>query len=84
MTAVAHAQPAFAAHDWPDSVDRYVAQVRNTINTTDMAGYLAVVKNPQGALLIDVRDEKRVQDRTRAGHGSTFRADVWNFGFGRR
>ena len=61
--AVAHAQPAFAAQDWPDSVDRYVAQVRNTI-TTDVAGYLAVVKNPQGALLVDVRDENEF----RTGH----------------
>jgi rhodanese-related sulfurtransferase len=57
LAAFAVAQPAFAAQDWPDSVDQYVAQVRNTINTTDMAGYLAVVKNPQGAALIDVREE---------------------------
>ena len=57
LAAFALAQPAFAAQDWPDSVDQYVAQIRNTIDTTDMAGYLAVVKNPQGALLIDVREE---------------------------
>lgn len=49
--------PAFAAQDWPDSVDQYVVQVRKTIDTTDMDGYLAVVKNPQGALLVDVRGE---------------------------
>ena len=50
-------QPGFAAENWPDSVDQYVAQVRKTIHTTDMDGYLAVVNNPNGALLVDVREE---------------------------
>jgi len=50
-------QPGFAAENWPDSVDQYVAQIRQTIDTTDMDGYLAAVKNPNGALLLDVRDE---------------------------
>jgi len=50
-------QPGFAAESWPDSVDQYVAQIRQTIDTTDMDGYLAAVKNPNGALLLDVRDE---------------------------
>jgi rhodanese-related sulfurtransferase len=48
--------PAFAASAYPDSVTEYVMSVRKTINTTDMEGYLAVVKNPQGALLVDVRE----------------------------
>ena len=56
--------PCFAAQDWPDSVDQYVAQVRKTIDTTDMDGYLAVVKNPNGAMLLDVRDEPEFK----AGH----------------
>ena len=49
--------PGFAAEDRPDFVDQYVAQVRKTFDTTDMDGYLAVVKNPNGALLVDVREE---------------------------
>ena len=57
LAAFALSQLAFAAQDWPDSVDQYVAQVRKTIDTTDMDGYLAVVKDPQGALLLDVREE---------------------------
>ena len=50
-------QPGLAAENWPDFVDEYVAQVRKTIDTTDMDGYLAIVSNPNGALLIDVREE---------------------------
>jgi rhodanese-related sulfurtransferase len=50
-------QPGFAAENWPDSVDQYVAQVRKTIDTTEMDGYLAVVNHPNGALLVDVREE---------------------------
>jgi rhodanese-related sulfurtransferase len=38
-------------------VDQYVAQVRKTIDMSDMDSYLTVVKNPNGALLLDVRDE---------------------------
>lgn len=56
--------PVFAAGDWPDSVDQYVARVRDTISTIDMDGYLAAVKNPNGALLLDVREE----DEFNAGH----------------
>jgi rhodanese-related sulfurtransferase len=48
--------PVLAAENWPDSVTDYIAQVRKTIQTTDMDGYLAVVKNPNGALLLDVRE----------------------------
>jgi rhodanese-related sulfurtransferase len=53
-----------AAENWPDFVDRYVAQVRETIDTTDMAGYLTVVNNPNGALLVDAREETEFK----AGH----------------
>jgi rhodanese-related sulfurtransferase len=45
-------------------VDQYVAQVRKTVETTDIDGYLAVVKNPNGALLVDVRDANEFK----AGH----------------
>ena len=57
-------QPGLAAENWPDFVDEYVAQVRKTIDATDMDGYLAIVRNPNGALLIDVREETEFK----AGH----------------
>lgn len=41
--------------EWPDSVNQYVVQIRKAIQTTDMDGYLAAVKNQNGALLLDVR-----------------------------
>ena len=53
-------QPGFAGENWPDSVDLYVAQVRKTIDTSDMDSYQTVVKNPNGALLLDVRDENEL------------------------
>jgi rhodanese-related sulfurtransferase len=53
-----------AAENWPDSVDEYVKQVRATVQTTDMDGFLAAVKDPQGALLLDVREA----DEYAAGH----------------
>lgn len=62
--AFAISAPAFAAENWPDSVTAYVAQVRKTVKTTDMDGYLAVVKNPNGALLLDVREDNEFK----AGH----------------
>jgi len=57
VAAILMAQPSFAAKDWPDSIDQYVAQLRKTIDTADMDGYLAVVKAPNGALLVDVRED---------------------------
>ena len=42
---------------WPDSVTQFVMRVRATIRTTDMAGYLAAVTAPDGALLLDVRED---------------------------
>jgi rhodanese-related sulfurtransferase len=53
-------QPGFTAENWPDAVDQYVARVRKTIDTSDMDGYLKVVKSPNGALLLDVRDENEL------------------------
>ena len=46
-------QPAPA---WPPIVSQHVASVRKTIKTIDMAGYLVAVKNPNGAMLLDVRE----------------------------
>ena len=57
-------QPSFAAENWPDSTDEYVMQVRKTIDTTDAAGYLAIIKNPGDAFLVDVRDP----DEFKAAH----------------
>lgn len=56
--------PVAAAENWPDSVNEYIAQVRKQVKTVDMDGYLAVVKNPNGALLLDVRED----DEYKAGH----------------
>jgi rhodanese-related sulfurtransferase len=53
-------QPTLAAGDWPDSVDSFITHVSRTIDTTDMDGFLAAVKNPNGALLLDVRDESEL------------------------
>ena len=41
---------------WPDSVTQFVVRIRATIRTTDMAGYLAAVTRPNGAMLLDVRE----------------------------
>jgi rhodanese-related sulfurtransferase len=57
LAAFLLSRPGIAAENWPDFVDQYVAQVRKAIDTTDMDGYLTVVNNPNGALLIDVREE---------------------------
>ena len=48
---------AAMAMDWPESVSQYVLQIRKMVKTTDMEGYLAVVKNPNGVLLLDVRED---------------------------
>jgi rhodanese-related sulfurtransferase len=55
--AIAVVAPAFAqAPAWPPIVTEHVLAVRKTIQTVDMAGYLAVVKDPKGALIVDVRE----------------------------
>ena len=55
---------AAMAMDWPESVTEYVLQIRKTIKTTGMDGYLAAVKNPNGILLLDVREDAEFK----AGH----------------
>jgi hypothetical protein len=62
--ALAITAPALAAPNWPDSFSAYIGQLRKTIKTTDMNGYLAAVKNPNGAMLIDVREDYEYK----AGH----------------
>ncbi len=57
VTAPALAQtPAAPAPAWPPIVSEHVAAVRKTIKTIDMAGYLAAVKDPKGAMLLDIRE----------------------------
>ncbi len=59
LTVFGVSTPVYAAMnmDWPDSVNQYVMQIRKKIKTTDMDGYLAAVESPNGALLLDVREE---------------------------
>ena len=64
MGAFAVSGPALAAENWPDSFSDYIAKLRRTLQTTDLDGYVAVVKDPKGALLIDVREE----DEFKSGH----------------
>jgi len=66
LTTLGISAPVFAqmSVSWPDSVNQHVMQVRKTVKTTDMDGYLAAVKSPNGALLLDVREE----DEFKAGH----------------
>jgi rhodanese-related sulfurtransferase len=62
--ALVVSRPVFSAENWPGSLDQYAAQLRKTIGTTDMEGFLAVVKNPNGAHLVDVREANEFK----AGH----------------
>ncbi len=55
---------AVASENWPDSVDQHVLMIRKTIQTTDIDGYRAAVKNPNNLLLLDVREESEFK----AGH----------------
>ena len=64
LGAFAVSTPVWAQAAWPDIVSNYVASTRKTVKTTDMAGYLAAVKNPNGALLLDVREPEEFK----AGH----------------
>ena len=66
LTALGISAPVFAemSVSWPEFVNQHVMQVRKTVKTTDMDGYLAAVKSPNGALLLDVREE----DEFKAGH----------------
>jgi rhodanese-related sulfurtransferase len=56
VAAFAVSVPAIAAENWPDSFSAYVANVRKTVKTANLDGYLAVAKKPNGAMLIDVRE----------------------------
>lgn len=50
-------QSAIAAPpNWPESIDARIAEARKAVDTIDMDAYVAIVKNPNGALLLDVRD----------------------------
>ena len=64
LTGLGISTPVLAAmnKDWPDSVDQYVMQIRKTVKTTDMDGYLAAVKSPNGALLLDVREDSEFKE----------------------
>ena len=55
--ALLFCQPVLAAPpNWPEAIDARIAEARKAVNTIDMDAYVAVVKNPNGALLLDVRD----------------------------
>jgi rhodanese-related sulfurtransferase len=56
--------PVHAGENWPDSLDQYIMQIRKTIETAGMDEFLSAVKNPKGALLLDVREEEEFK----AGH----------------
>jgi len=49
-------QPAAPAPAWPQIVTDHVAAVRKTVKTMDAKGYLELLKNPNGALILDVRE----------------------------
>ena len=54
------ALPAAAQPRWPAQVDRRVDEVRRTLRTVEMDGFASVVANPQGSLLLDVREADEV------------------------
>jgi rhodanese-related sulfurtransferase len=58
LAVVGLSAPVLASEAWPDSVDQYVLQIRKSVKTADMDGYLAAVKNPNGAVLLDVREDE--------------------------
>ena len=64
FTIVGISTPALASENWPGSIDQYVLQIRKSVKTADMDGYLTAVKNPNGASLLDVRED----DEFKAGH----------------
>lgn len=41
--------PVFAGENWLDSVDQYIAEIRQTIQTTDMDGYLSAEESEWGS-----------------------------------
>lgn len=64
LAVVGLSAPVLASEDWPVSVDQYVLQIRKSVKMADMDGYLEAVKNPNGAVLLDVRED----DEFKAGH----------------
>ena len=64
LTVMGISDPVRAGENWPDSIDQYILQIRKSVKTADMDGYLAAVRNPNGAVLLDVREE----DEFKAGH----------------
>lgn len=65
IAAVVLATPVRAAPpNWPDSVDAIVSNSRKGISTVDMGGYLKVFQDPNGAMILDVREP----DEFAAGH----------------
>ena len=64
LTVIGFSTPVLASENWPDSVDQYVLLIRKSVKTADMDGYLAAVKCPNGAVLLDVRED----DEFKAGH----------------
>lgn len=53
--------PAQSAENWPDAVNDYVAGLRKGLDTINSDGYQKVIKNPNGALIVDVRDEDELK-----------------------
>jgi rhodanese-related sulfurtransferase len=53
-----------SAENWPGAMDDYVAHLSKTIRTIDMDAFLAIVKRPNGARIVDVREPEEFN----AGH----------------
>ena len=58
---------AQSAENWPDAVNEYVVGPRKGIDTINSDGYQQVIKNPNGALTVDVRDEDELKAGTVPG-----------------
>jgi rhodanese-related sulfurtransferase len=56
FAAFAITAPALAAPNWPPIVTKHFMAARKTVKTVGMKGYLAVVKDPKGAMILDVRE----------------------------
>lgn len=56
VTTPVLAQAAKPAPAWPPIVTKQFMAARKTVKTVDMKGYLAVVKDPKGAMILDVRE----------------------------
>jgi rhodanese-related sulfurtransferase len=56
--------PTLAAENWPDSFDQYVSQVRKSVPSIGVDAFHELVKQPNGALIVDVREPEEYS----AGH----------------